>query len=95
MKVGFFRSSMALKSGTVTLGEARLAARDAKAARRDSSASAAKGSSFWDQHLGHFGSTGTKRKVAKKAYVKKAKASVKRKPVKTKARPRRTLAKKK
>lgn len=67
---------MALRSGSVTLGDARRAAKKAKSTRRDStSASVARGGYLWDQYLGHFGSGAAKKKtVAKKAYVKKKSA---------------------
>ena len=96
MKVAWFRPSVSLKSGNVTLGQARRAARDAKAGRSDSSSpSVNEGSPFWDQHLGHFGGTSRKRKVAKKAYLKKTKGAAKKKSVKRKSVSRRPLAKKK
>ena len=91
MKTGWFRSSVALKSGSVTLGEARQAARKAKATRRDSTA-ATKGGHLWDQYLGHFGSGVAKKKaVAKKGDVAKkaTKYSVR------KSSPRKAAARKK
>ena len=84
MKTASAKRRSTMKSGSVSLAEARAAARIAKAerpARVDTRASAVSESRAWDLYLGHFGSSpgrsGARKSSAKKTSGKKAGAAKK------------------
>lgn len=84
MKTASAKKRSAMKSGSVSLPEARAAARIAKAARPDGAgarSSSVSESQAWALYLGHFGSSpsrrGARKSTAKKVAAKKAGAAKK------------------